>query len=225
MGSLSRFDLGRIIREYKTPNLFETGTFWGDGAACALQYPFFKIISVEIIPEIATKAKTRFAKEDKVEIIEADSIAALEKQLPLLKGNTVFWLDAHFPGADAKLADYASGEDDQFRLPLNKELELISKYRKGFQDVLILDDLRIYEDGPFEKGLAPASAMPQGERGLKFVYDTFYASHYIFKSYLDEGYILLFPKRSYNRNHFKLADMFKKKPVAEDHYLFNKTNV
>ncbi len=219
MGRLSRFDLKRIIKEYKTTNLFETGTFWGDGVAYASQFQFNKIISVEIIPEIARKAKARFAEVAIVDIVEADSVSALGKQLPLLKGNTVFWLDAHFPGADAKLADYASGEDGQFRLPLNKELELINKYRKCFQDVLILDDLRVYEDGPFQNGLVPPDAMPGGERSIDFVYQYFESTHYIFKSFLDEGYVLLFPKKNYNRNHFKLGDLFRKKPVVADYYL------
>lgn len=221
MGSLSRFDLSRIIKEYKTTNLFETGTFWGDGVACALQHSFNKIVSVEIIPEIATKAKSRFADNEKVEIIEADSITALEKQLPLLKGNTVFWLDAHFPGADAKLADYASGDDMPFRLPLIKEVAIISEYRKKYRDVLILDDLRIYEDGPYQNGLVPPSAMPRGERNIDFVYHYFEATHYIFKSFLDEGYLLLFPKKTYNSNHFSFIGLFRKKTVTEDHYLMD----
>lgn len=221
MGSLSRFDLNRIIHEYKTPNLFETGTFWGDGVAYALEFPFDKIISVEIIPEIADKAKSRFLAEDRVEIIEADSISGLKKKLPLLKGNTVFWLDAHFPGADAKLADYESGEDMEFRLPLSREIELISMYRKNFQDVLILDDLRIYEDGLFEKGAVPPNAKPKGERNINFVYDFFETTHYVFKSYIDEGYVLLFPRKSFDVNHFGKGKLSKMIPIAEDYYLNN----
>ena len=220
MGSLSRFDLSRIIHEYKTPNLFETGTFWGDGVAYALEFPFDKIISVEIIPEIADKAKSRFLAEDRVEIIEADSIVGLKKKLPLLEGNTVFWLDAHFPGADAKLADYESGNDREFRLPLSREIELISMYRKKFQDVLILDDLRIYEDGPYEKGAVPLNAMPKGERNISFVYDFFETTHYVFKSFLDEGYILLFPKKNYSTNHITPKGLSDSESVIEDYYLF-----
>ena len=219
MGRLSRFDLNRIIKEYKTLNLFETGTFWGDGVSFALGYPFSKIISVEIIPEIAAIAKSRFEAYKKVDIFQSDSITALEKQLPLLKGNTVFWLDAHFPGADAKLADYASGDDNLFRLPLKKELEMICSCRKGFQDVFIIDDLRIYEDGPFENGPVPENAMPKGNRNIDFVFRLFEQTHYVFKSYLDEGYILLFPLKVYNRTQKKYAGLIKRKTFLEDHYL------
>jgi hypothetical protein len=221
MGSLNRFDLSRIIKEYNTPNMFETGTFWGDGVAHALHLPFSNIISVEIIPAIAAKARCRFAANEKVKIMETDSISALERQLPKLEGNTVFWLDAHFPGADAGLTDHADGTDELFRLPLIKETELISKFRKKFHDVLILDDLRIYEDGPYQNGPVPSNAIPKGGRSLSFVYQYFEATHYIFKSYLDEGYTLLFPKKNYNRNHFKLSDLFKKKHFVEDLYLLS----
>lgn len=219
MGSLSRFDLNRIIQDFKTPNLFETGTFWGDGVAYALEFPFDKIISVEIIPEIADKAKSRFREEERVEIIEADSVTGLEEQLPLLNGNTVFWLDAHFPGADAKLADYEAGNDMEFRLPLKMEIEHISKHRNNFQDVLILDDLRIYEDGPFEKGPVPSNALPKGERGIDFIYNAFEATHYIFKSFLDEGYILLLPKKGYDKNHNNWEKLLTETPVIQDIYL------
>lgn len=218
MGSLSRFDLNRIIHEYTTPNLFETGTFWGDGVAYALKFPFDKIISVEIIPEIADKAKLRFIAEDRVEIIETDSISSLEKKLPLLEGNTVFWLDAHFPGADAKLADYESGNDTEFRLPLSREIELISMYRKHFQDVLTLDDLRIYEDGAFEKGSVPSNALPKGERSISFVYEFFDTTHYVFKSYLDEGYVVLFPKKSFNQHHPGKEKLLNIISFVEDYY-------
>lgn len=207
MGSLSRFDLGRIIKEYRTPNMFETGTFWGDGVAYASQFQFNKIISAEIIPEIAVKAKSRFIADDKIEIIESDSIAALEKRLPHLKGNTVFWLDAHYPGADAGLADYENDDNEILRLPLIKELELIGKYRGKYQDVLLLDDLRIYEDGPFQNGPVPPNALPKSIRSIDFVYNYFGATHYIFKSYLDEGYILLLPKKKYDQKKLRWTDL------------------
>lgn len=209
MGSLGRFDLKRIVTEYNTPNFFETGTFLGDGIAYALKAPFAKIISVEIIPEIAVKAGSRFQFEEKVEILNSDSFSAMEHQLPMLTGNTFFWLDAHYPGAGAGLADYASGGDDEtLRLPLIKELELICRYRRKYQDVLILDDLRIYEDGPFQNGPVPFDALPRGRRSTDFVYQYFSATHYIFKSFIDEGYILLFPKKMYDRRQFKWSDLF-----------------
>ncbi len=218
MGSLTRFNLNRIIREYNSKYLFETGTLWGDGVAYGLRSPFKKIISVEIIPEIAAKARQRFEGEEKVEILEGDSLAVLQTQLPAINENIIFWLDAHFPGADAGLNNYDHDHAEHHRLPLVRELEIIKNMRKDFEDVLILDDMRIYEEGPYQNGNAPADVLPKGKRNLDFVHEYFSNTHLFMKSYLDEGYILLFPKKRYKKNHSRLMDIFKK-DRTEDHYL------
>jgi hypothetical protein len=219
MGALNRFDLCRIIKEYKIPYFFETGTFWGDGVAYALQSPFKRLYSVEVVPEIANKAARRFINNKDVCILEGDSVSILGQELPYVKGNCLFWLDAHFPGADAGLAAYNAGTDEDLRLPLEKELEVISRLRSNYKDVLILDDLRIYEDGPFVNGNVPADALPGEKRTINFIYRYFGETHQVMKCYLDEGYILLFPRGSYKRNHFKWSNLFKKVAPEEDHYL------
>jgi hypothetical protein len=219
MGALNRFDLCRIIKEYKIPYFFETGTFWGDGVAYALQSPFKKLFSVEVVPEIASKAANRFVDNKEVCILEGDSVSILEQELPYLKENCLFWLDAHFPGADAGMAAYNDDANETLRLPLEQELEVISRLRSAYNDVLILDDLRIYEDGPFVNGNVPADALPNENRTIDFIYRYFGDTHQVMKCYLDEGYILLFPKSSYRRNHFKWSNLFKKVTPQEDHYL------
>jgi hypothetical protein len=219
MGALNRFDLCRIIKEYKIPYFFETGTFWGDGVAYALQSPFKKLFSVEVVPEIASKAANRFVDNKEVCILEGDSVSILEQELPYLKENCLFWLDAHFPGADAGMAAYNEDANETLRLPLEQELEVISRLRSAYNDVLILDDLRIYEDGPFVNGNVPADALPNENRTIDFIYRYFGDTHQVMKCYLDEGYILLFPKSSYRRNHFKWSNLFKKVTPQEDHYL------
>ncbi|HJW18504.1 MAG TPA: hypothetical protein VJ499_15350, partial [Flavisolibacter sp.] len=194
-----------------------------DGVAYALQSPFAKLFSVEVIPEIAIKAADRFTGNKKVCILEGDSVSILAQELPYLKGNCLFWLDAHFPGADAGMAAYNADADEDLRLPLERELEVISRLRSNYKDVLILDDLRIYEDGPFANGNVPADALPGENRTIEFIYRYFGDTHEVMKCYLDEGYILLFPRSSYKRNHFKWSNLFKKVAPQEDHYLI--TNV
>jgi hypothetical protein len=221
MGALNRFDLCRIIKEYKIPYFFETGTFWGDGVAYALQSPFKRLFSVELVPEIASKAASRFIDNKEVCILEGDSVSVLGQELQYVKGNCLFWLDAHFPGADAGLAAYNAGTDEDLRLPLEKELEVISRLRSNYKDVLILDDLRIYEDGPFVNGNVPADALPGEKRTIDFIYRYFGETHQVMKCYLDEGYILLFPRSGYKRNHFKWSNLFKKVAPEEDHYLID----
>ncbi|MBD0364645.1 MAG: hypothetical protein ICV53_00865 [Flavisolibacter sp.] len=219
MGQIQRFDLTRIIGEYNTRYFFETGTFLGDGVGYAAESPFNKIISVEIIPEIADKAKLRFKDSDKIEIIEGNSFMALENELPKIKGNCLFWLDAHFPGADAGITAYDADGNEDIRLPLAKELAIIKRLHSSYKDVLIIDDLRIYEDGPYAKGNVPADALPKIDRNIDFIYKHFGNTHLILKSFLDEGYVLLFPKMKYYINRFRLQNLFKGTPFKEDYYL------
>jgi hypothetical protein len=193
MGFISHFDLSRIIREYTIRYFFETGTWKGDAVAFALQFPFEKIISAEIVPGIAREASLRFQEEGKVKICEASSTNALLSELPFLQGNCLFWLDAHFPGADAGLEGYDAMPQEEIRLPLEQELTVIHRLRQHFRDVIIVDDLRVYEDGPFENGAAPADTLPRNSRNLEFVHRLFEATHTQLRSYKNEGYLLLVP--------------------------------
>jgi len=211
--------LNRIIREYRTSDFFETGTFRGDGVEYALKFPFRHIASVEIVPEIADEAKMKFASNSNVKIMTADSVTALQTELPVVKTNCVFWLDAHFPGADAGITGYDSENVEEVRLPLAKELETISVLRQKFRDVIIVDDLRIYEDGPYKNGNVPEDALPKISRNISFIYEYFDRTHIVLKCYLDEGYVLLLPKRTYKKHHFKFNDLFKTTSSVEDFYL------
>ena len=124
-----------------------------------------------------------------------------------------------FPGADAGITAYDSENAEEVRLPLVKELQTISESRKKFKDVIIVDDLRIYEDGPYKNGNVPEDALPKMNRNISFVYNYFERSHIVLKCYLDEGYILLLPKVIYKRHHFKFYDLFKTTSSVEDFYL------
>lgn len=197
MGSIRRFDLTKIITEYQTLSFFETGTFWGDGVDYALGSPFHQLISVEVVPEIAEKARARFAGIKNVEIIESSSEQGLAKRIASINHNCLFWLDAHYPGADAGMNAYDQNLEDEMRLPLAREMTTIHRLRKKYNDVIIIDDLRIYEDGPYENGNVPADALPAKDRNIDFIYRQFKWSHVVCKSYLDEGYVLLFPRIKY----------------------------
>lgn len=193
MGFIQQFDLGRIIRDYHTRFFVETGTWKGDGVEAALAFPFDKIISAEIVPEIAAAAASRFTDHPQVTIIESSSAAMLEAWLPVLEGNCLFWLDAHFPGADAGLSSYDAENEENLRLPLETELRLIARRQANFTDVLIIDDLRVYEEGPFENGPAPADTLPRQAKRSGFVEELFGATHHILRSYRNEGYWILLP--------------------------------
>ncbi len=193
MGSISRFNLSRIAADYNCLNFVETGTWKGDAVACALQANFVRIMSVEIIPGIAMAAQKRFQQYKNVRIIEGDSAAVLSRELPLLDGNCIFWLDAHFPGAEEGINRYDAETNEGKRLPLEKEIEIIRASRRGFKDVLIIDDLRIYEDGPYENGNAPADTLPKTNRNVGFIFTHFGATHQVSRFYRDEGYVFITP--------------------------------
>ena len=208
MGAINLFNLSRIICDYNISYFFETGTWKGDAVAFALQHPFKKIISAEIVPAIASEAKFRFQQEPRVTIIEASSAEALTTELPSLNSNCLFWLDAHFPGADAGLERYDAIKDEDIRLTKKKELAIIHDLRKNYNDLLIIDDMRVYEEGHYENRNSPADTLPRNNRNLDFINLLFGRTHITMKTYRNEGYILLFPKAANRLTKSFLDDLF-----------------
>ena len=79
-------------------------------------------------------------------------------------------------------------------IPLEHELETICKHRgKNSQDVLLIDDLRLYEDGPFGSGSWPGRH-EFGTKGIGFIHQLFDETHFITRDFRDEGYLMIAPK-------------------------------
>jgi hypothetical protein len=195
MGSLQRFDLRKYADLYGLSVFFETGTFRGDGVQKALQCSFEKMFSVEIVPEFFHTASARFDGSPAVTLIYSDSVTAMEKWLPTIKANTFFWLDAHFPGADGGLEEFNSGREESIRLPLESELRTIRKLRSIGDDVILIDDLRIYEAGEYDRGNLPEEIRPPAISGIEFVFELYGDTHHILRLSYDEGYLLLLPNK------------------------------
>jgi hypothetical protein len=108
----------------------------------------------------------------------------------------LFWLDAHFPGADYKLRNYADTKDESVRLPLRDELALIKHHRPNNADMIIIDDARIWLDDDFDDGPMPAALADcrPSELGIQFIYDLFGDSHFIEVLRRQQGYIVLTPR-------------------------------
>lgn len=198
MGFARTFDLSRLMERYGCRVFFETGTGTGTGLAFAAEQSFDKLFSVEIHEGLAQAATEKFAPDARVSIYQGTSDAALNDILPTLPADqpVLFWLDAHFPGADFSLAKYNDEKEEAVRLPLERELRLILQHRPDSGDVILIDDLRIYEDGPFQHGNMPAHAqtLPPERRHTRFVADVVGATHTIGKFYLHEGYLVLLPR-------------------------------
>lgn len=150
MGELALFELQRFIN-LGCRTFVETGTGKGDGLAHAAKYPFESLWSIEVIKELADISGKRFADDPRIKILNKPSLEGLERILQGLDTSPVlFWLDAHFPGADFHYNSYEHLKESPLHMPLNEELALIRKYRKSCYDCFIIDDMQLYLDIPVE---------------------------------------------------------------------------
>lgn len=201
MGSLSNFNLQFYINRYKLNVFVESGTGGGDSVIFSQMFNFEKIYSFEYIDEIAQLARQR-TNDLRTKIITSDSITGLKNILKELNNDRIlFWLDAHYPGLDHTENQILLNVSNDIKLPLEKELETIKKLRPENNDVILIDDLRIYINWLFEKGNLPDGEhrgdQPLGKPlgNIDFIYDIFDETHYIRINPKHTGYLILTPKR------------------------------
>ena len=194
MGQLNEaIQIKNVLDFYDIKNFVETGTGQAEVVQTVVEADdTLNIHTIEVIPEIYDKNKINFSYLKDVNWHLGTSFDILPEILPDLKGTTLFWMDAHFPGADFGLSSYGDEKDDDKRLPLKKELETIVANRDVTNDVFVIDDLRIYEDGPFGDGNWEDREKYGGD-GIEFIEELFDETHYVVKSYNAQGSILLFP--------------------------------
>jgi hypothetical protein len=99
----------------------------------------------------------------------------------------LFFLDAHLPGWYYGWPPNNNFEHD-VNFPLEKELDIIFSKRSQYKDVIICDDLRIYEDNSYEGGIWADRLTVSDKLNSDFL------SKYnrkVSKFYADEGYVLL----------------------------------
>ena len=194
MGQLNQaIQIKNVLDFYDIKNFVETGTGKAEVVQTVVEADdTLNIHTIEVIPEIYDKNKINFSYLKDVNWHLGTSFDILPEILPDLKGTTLFWMDAHFPGADFGLSSYGDEKDDDKRLPLKKELETIVENRDVTNDVFVIDDLRIYEDGPFGDGNWEDREKYGGD-GIEFIEELFDETHYVVKSYNAQGSILLFP--------------------------------
>ena len=194
MGQLNEaIQVKNVLDFYNIDNFVETGT----GAAEVVRSisnikSDLNIHTIEIIEEIFNKNKISNSYLTNVNWHLGQSSEVMPEILPQLEGSTLYWLDAHFPGADFGLASYGDEEDLDKRLPLRSELEIIVKGRDVSNDVFVIDDLRVYEDGPFETGNWADRNLYGGD-GIAFIEDLFEDTHFVVRSYNKQGFVILLP--------------------------------
>ena len=199
MGKLWYFDVAAIWRKYDLRHFVETGTGEGESLFYASSLPFSTLWSCDIEQTVLDLMQNRFARHPKVKVFCSSSKTMLMNILPNIPVNEpiLFWLDAHYPGADYKLKGYTDEPDENIRLPLNDEISMIRGYRSQSEDVIIIDDARIWVDGTFDSEEIPDSyRLP--ERGIKFIEDKFGSTHNIEILYQNQGSIVLTPRKEHN---------------------------
>ena len=194
MGQLNQAIKIKNVLDYYDIKIFvETGT--GQAEVVRSVYEAnedLNIHTIEVVEEIFDQNKIKFSYLKDVSWHLGTSFKILPEILPTFDGNTLFWMDAHFPGADFGFSSYGDEKDMDKRLPLQKELESIVQSRDVKNDVFVIDDLRIYEDGPFETGNWDERTKYGGD-GIGFIEDIFEDTHYIGRSYNAQGSVILFP--------------------------------
>ena len=196
MGELFIHDILNYIARYNLDTFIETGTGKGTGLNYASKYPFKDLYSIEIIKELYDECVHKFAQDPRIHLINNDSINGLIEILEKLTTNNrvLFWLDAHFPGADFKFNNYFHRSDEpDIHMPLEKEIEIIYNTRKDCKDVYIIDDLRIYEDNDYELGswdLKPKLGKPN----IDFITNKYKKTHNISRDLRHQGFLILTPK-------------------------------
>jgi hypothetical protein len=191
VGSLAGFNqkcknISWIKDKFNQNTFVETGCFQGSSLEYAFNLGYEKVYSCDVNLNLVNHCKQRFKDKD-VSIYHLDSSDFLKEIMPLLPTQSVlFFLDAHLCGwysGGPMTTDFA--HDVNF--PLEKELDIIFNKRAEFDDIIVCDDLRMYEDGPFEGGSWPDRLNVSSALSTDFLYK--YGKK-VSKFYADEGYIL-----------------------------------
>jgi hypothetical protein len=131
-----------------------------------------------------------------VQLAQGDSISFLRSVLPRLSAPKLVFLDAHFVGgADFGLSNYHWSAQQANSFPLLDELDAI----KGFigpNDVVVIDDARMYKPGGFQTGECPAFAR-KWEEGQKVEAKLaeWRDTHAFVLLQHDDGYFVLAPRK------------------------------
>lgn len=199
MGSLLRFKLDDFVQRFNLKAFVETGTARGDSVAyAAMVKKFDHLFSCEIEPLLAAGAIARFNEDPRICICRMDSGLFMRVVASASLPPTFFWLDAHYPGAGFGLKAYNADMPHHLRLPLHDELLAIRTHRSG-GDLILIDDLRIYETGDFEDGPLPADAPGDPQpNGADWIRQMFADTHDAKVILRDQGYLLLLPRTQSN---------------------------
>ena len=208
MGLLREHKLTDYINKYNLKYYFETGTGKAECLEYALRYPFEEYWTVDIDEDLIEESFNKFKNMSKnINLLIGKSTEILDEYVPQIpkESPTLFYLDAHFPGADFQKCTYEESirEHKKDAFPLEEEVDVILEKRDISKDVFIIDDLVLYEEGDFEclkVGCVWEYGWLQEELDLKtdskFLYEKFEKTHDFKKDLRSQGYLIITPKQN-----------------------------
>ena len=208
MGLLREHKLNDYIDKYNLKYYFETGTGKAECLEYALRYPFEEYWTVDIDEDLIEESFNKFRNMSKnINLLIGKSTEIIDEYVPQIpkESPTLFYLDAHFPGADFQKCTYEESirEHKKDAFPLEEEVDVILEKRDISKDVFIIDDLVLYEEGDFEclkVGCVWEYGWLQEELDLKtdskFLYEKFEKTHDFKKDLRSQGYLIITPKQN-----------------------------
>lgn len=186
--------LKKMLQDFDIQNFVESGT--GDGSSMdkvLLTGRKLSAYGVELDEELYKNLEKKYDMLGYVALYKGYTEDQFVRVMEDLDDSpTLFWLDAHFPGADYGDASYGAEEDIDKRLPMEKELRVMKENRDLSNDIIFMDDLRIYVDRPFVAGPWPQRKLYGGD-GYDFVEEIIGETHILIEHHGDQGYLLAFP--------------------------------
>lgn len=195
--------LNPVFEDFGIKQYVETGTggiLDSHGENSLLQVsqlddPDLKMHSIEILQRIYDEAVKYFDNNSNVIMHHGNSHEELPKVIEELNEDpALFFFDAHFPDSyrDNMNREVINDDPDHIKIPLEGELRILCDKRDISKDIIVIDDIRIYQDGPYENGNFENKKEHGGEN-LDFVEELLDETHVIVESYLQEGYLICFP--------------------------------
>lgn len=186
--------LEQMLKSFGIKNFVETGT--GDGSSMdkvLLTEIVDNAYGIELDDELYANLEKAYDGIDYMHLYKGYSEDEMANVMDDIDDEpALFWLDAHFPGADYGPAGYGAEEDVNKRLPMEAELRVMKEKRDLSKDIIFMDDLRIYVDRGYEAGNWDQRKMYGGD-GYDFVEELIGDTHVLVEHHGDQGYLLAFP--------------------------------
>ena len=186
--------LEQMLKSFGIKNFVETGT--GDGSSMdkvLLTEIVDNAYGIELDDELYANLEKAYDGIDYMHLYKGYSEDEMANVMDDIDDEpALFWLDAHFPGADYGPAGYGAEEDVNKRLPMEAELRVMKEKRDLSKDIIFMDDLRIYVDRGYEAGNWDQRKMYGGD-GYDFVEELIGDTHVLVEHHADQGYLLAFP--------------------------------